>query len=552
MKSTSDNRFDPNFAAHLLLDIAHEQSVEQLLQKLIRSAMERPQSGLACVQIWLVDKGDRWSACPQQPKCPDQTHCLHLVAGGGKSLSDSRTGGARFDDPSSRMPLGVGLVGKVAATGRQLILRDLDKSSNGLAELDWLAQEQICGFNGSPITFKGEVLGVSTVFVREDMPDEALPWGQIFADHIGAAIANARAFEEIQRLKVQLEQQNTYLQEEVVEAKAFGDLVGQSAALRQIVSQIDLVAPTDASVIILGDTGTGKDLVAHEIHRRSRRRDNPLVRVNCASIPKELFESEFFGHVKGAFTGAIKDRPGRFETAEGGTLFLDEIGEVPMEMQSKLLRVLQEKRYERVGDDRTRHADVRVIAATNRDLKKALAAGRFREDLYYRLHVFPIHVTTLKERKDDIPLLAKHFVELSVKELRCPKPRLTRAAVARLQNYDWPGNVRELRNVIERAVILASGGSLYFDLPVTDSTPSLPSSTPHSGTKFGFEFLTDAEMQRRERENLVAVLESARWKLKGPDGAAELLGVKPTTLFSRLKKMGIRRPNVDDVAGETD
>ena len=367
--------------------------------------------------------------------------------------------------------------------------------------------------------------------------------GQIFADHIGAAIANARAFEEIQRLKAQLEQQNTYLQEEVVEAKAFGDLVGQSAALRQIISQIDLVALTEASVLILGETGTGKDLVAHEIHRRSRRKDNPLVRVNCASIPKELFESEFFGHVKGAFTGAIKDRPGRFETADGGTLFLDEIGEVPLEMQGKLLRVLQEKRYERVGDDRTRHADVRIIGATNRNLKKEVAAGRFREDLYYRLHVFPIHVTTLKERKDDIPLLAEHFVDLSVKELRCPKPRLTRAAVARLQNYDWPGNVRELRNVIERAVILARGGPLFFDLPTTDSAPPPTASTPHPGAKAGLEYFTEAEMERRGRENLVAVLETAGWKIKGTAGAAELLGVKPTTLLSRMKKMGLKRPS---------
>ncbi len=440
------------------------------------------------------------------------------------------------------MPLGVGFVGEVAATGRQVVRKGLNKRSEELAGLGFLEEEQIRGFNGAPISFKGEVLGVTAAFVRKDTPEEALPWGQIFADHIGAAIANARAFEEIQRLKAQLEQQNTYLQEEVVEAKAFGALVGQSAALRQVISQIDLVAPTEATVLILGETGTGKDLVAYEIHRRSQRKDNPLVRVNCASIPKELFESEFFGHVKGAFTGAVKDRAGRFETADGGTLFLDEIGEVPLEMQAKLLRVLQERRYERVGDDRTRHADVRVIAATNRDLKKEVAAGRFREDLYYRLHVFPIHVTTLKQRKDDIPLLAQHFVALSVKELRCPKPRLTRAAVAALQNYDWPGNVRELRNVIERAVILARGGPLLFDLPVTHSAPPPVSSAPYSGAKPGADFLTEAEMQRRERENLVAVLDRAGWKIKGADGAAELLGVKPTTLLSRMKKMEIKRP----------
>ena len=234
-------------------------------------------------------------------------------------------------------------------------------------------------------------------------------------------------FDEIKNLKAQLELQNAYLQEAVVEAKAFGDLVGQSAALRHIVSQIDLVAPTEASVLILGETGTGKELVAHEIHRRSKRKDGPLVRVNCASIPRELFESEFFGHVRGSFTGAVKDRAGRFETAEGGTIFLDEVGEIPLDVQNKLLRVLQEKRYERVGDDRTRRADVRIIAATNRDLKQAVAAGKFREDLYYRLNVFPINVPPLRERLDDIPSLTKHFVELSTRDLKCAKPRLTRA-----------------------------------------------------------------------------------------------------------------------------
>jgi transcriptional regulator with GAF, ATPase, and Fis domain len=331
-----------------------------------------------------------------------------------------------------------------------------------------------------------------------------------------------------------------------VEAKAFGDLVGQSAALRHIVSQIDLVAPTEASVLILGETGTGKELVAHEIHRRSARKEGPLVRVNCASIPRELFESEFFGHARGAFTGALKDRAGRFETAEGGTIFLDEVGEIPLDIQNKLLRILQEKRYERVGDDRTRRADVRIVAATNRDLKKAVSAGRFREDLFYRLNVFPIQVSPLRDRMDNIPLLAKHFVALSGRELKCAKPRLTRAAVAKLQNYDWPGNVRELRNAIERAVILARGGVLEFDLPITgQSAPAArPSHRPDSsaGSLAQPKFLTEAELERRERDNLLAVLAKANWKIKGPEGAAELLGVKPTTLLARMKKWGCKRP----------
>ena len=448
----------------------------------------------------------------------------------------------RFDDPHARMPLGFGFLGRVAAAGHQVIQHDLGQQLGELAGFDWLESEDIRACGATPIIFRGEVLGVIIGFTRAVLPEEGRLWGRVFADQVGAAIANARAFAEIQRLKAQLEQQNAYLQEEVGEARALGDLVGQSAALRQSVSQIDLVAPTEASVLILGETGTGKDLVALEIHRRSGRQAGPLVRVNCASIPKDLFESEFFGHVKGAFTSALKDRAGRFETAAGGTLFLDEIGEVPLDMQGKLLRVLQERRYERVGDDRTRHADVRIIAATNKDLKQAVAAGRFREDLFYRLHVFPIQVPPLRERKNDIPLLAQHFVELSARELRCPKPRLTRAGIARLQHYDWPGNVRELRNVIERAVILARGGPLHFDLPVTDGAPEPPSVKPNSGEQPGPAFLTEAEMIRRERENLVAVLERAGWRIKGASGAAELLGVKPTTLLSRVKKMGLRRP----------
>jgi DNA-binding NtrC family response regulator len=325
-------------------------------------------------------------------------------------------------------------------------------------------------------------------------------------------------------------------------AVAFGEIIGQSRAWRQIIRQIEMVAPTDATVLVLGETGTGKELIARELHRRSRRKDKPLVRVNCACIPKELYESEFFGHARGAFTSAIKDRIGRFEAAAGGTLFLDEVGEIPLELQSKLLRVLQEKSYERVGEEKTRHADVRIVAATNRALKKEVAAGRFREDLYYRLNVFPMQVVPLRDRKDDIPLLASYFIEISVKELGCPRPRLTRAGIEALQGYDWPGNIRELRNVIERAVIFAQGGALDFDVPGTSSLLDLTSFEPLDVEQAEPEYLTESEMRRRERENLFVVLQRTGWKIKGVDGAAELLGVKPTTLISRIEKLGLKRP----------
>ncbi|MDB6067904.1 MAG: fhlA 3 [Pedosphaera sp.] len=541
MNSVTNLRFNPDFARDLLLEIAQERSVENLLQKVVRRIIERP--AMACFRIWLVDKGDICPKCPMRSECSDQTRCLHSVASGNKTGSAPCDTGLNGEDCFARIPFGVRTVGKIAATGEPIVVQDLTKDTSELAQVEWVKREKLRGFNGTPIIFQGEMLGVVAGFTNIPVADEAPAWLRVLADHIAGAIVNARAFEQIQCLKGQLELENAYLQEEVVEARAFGDLVGQSAALRQTISQIDLVAPTDASVLILGETGTGKELVAREIHRRSRRKDKPLIRVNCASVPKELYESEFFGHVKGAFTGAIKDRAGRFETANGGTLFLDEIGEVPLELQSKLLRVLQEKHYERVGEDRTRQADVRIIAATNRDLKKEVEAGRFRQDLYYRLNVFPMQVATLKERREDIPLMAKHFIDLSVREMGCQRPRLTRAGVASLQAYDWPGNVRELRNVIERAVILARGGAMEFDLPAANSAATLPTQLRQTGDGAEPEFLTEPELQRREMENLRVILEKTRWKIKGADGAAELLGVKPTTLISRIKKMGLKPVN---------
>ena len=352
------------------------------------------------------------------------------------------------------------------------------------------------------------------------------------------------AMKELQRLKSQLEQENLFLHEEIKAEQGFGDIVGRSQALREVLGQIELVAPTDASVLILGESGTGKELVAHEIHKRSGRHQRPLVRVNCASIPKELYESEFFGHMKGAFTGALRDRAGRFEIADGGTLFLDEVGEIPLELQSKLLRVLQEQQYERVGDERTRQVDVRIIAATNRDLRRDVENGRFRQDLYYRLNVYPIEVTPLRHRKQDLPLLAVHFLELAAKKFNCPQPRITEAQVMKLQHYHWPGNVRELQNVIERAVITSRGHALRFDLPGLESergasAPSVKDAQEMSEA----DIIPEAEMQRREGENLLAALRRCNWKVGGPGGAAELLGVKSTTLLSRIKKLGLKKPD---------
>jgi formate hydrogenlyase transcriptional activator len=346
-----------------------------------------------------------------------------------------------------------------------------------------------------------------------------------------------KAYAEIKRMKERLEAENLYLQQEISSEQEFKDIIGQSRAVKQLLQRVELVAPTAASVLITGESGTGKELIARAIHEKSDRSERPLIRVNCAAIPAELFESEFFGHVKGSFTGAVKDRAGRFELADGGTIFLDEVGEIPIALQSKLLRVLQEGQYERVGDERTKKVDVRLIAATNRNLQEEVEAGNFREDLYFRLNVFPVNVVPLRERADDIPLLTEHFISLLSRKLNIPEPSLTNGSVKQLQGYSWKGNIRELQNIIERAIILSQGGSLKFDLPGNDvllstefNTDDQSSSTPY----------TENERIARDKENTIRALELSGNKISGAGGAAELLGIKPTTLASRLKNMDIR------------
>ena len=371
-----------------------------------------------------------------------------------------------------------------------------------------------------------------------------------YRDDVGRIVGTVVAMSSIERQKT-LERENEMLQAEV--RQEFGNIIGESPALEKVMSQIATVAPTGASVLILGESGTGKELVARAIHDMSARNGRPLVRVNCASVPKELFESEFFGHVRGAFTGAIKDRAGRFELADGGTLFLDEIGEIPLDLQSKLLRVLQEGHFERLGEERTRAVDVRIITATNRDLLSEAKAGRFRLDLYYRLSVFPIELPTLRERAGDIPLLAQHFIKQAAHRLGVVRPRLTRLHEHELQAYDWPGNVRELQNVVERAVILARGGRLRFELPQrTALEPAinrrrLTQASGTAGNAADLETADDAELSLdelvvREREIVTAALRRRNWKIYGTDGASALLSVKPTTLASMMKRLNITRP----------
>lgn len=348
------------------------------------------------------------------------------------------------------------------------------------------------------------------------------------------------AYDEITRLNEELRRERDYLREEVKFALNFGEIVGTSKAIERVLEQVELVAPTDANVVIFGESGTGKELIASAIHERSERRDKPIVRVNCGAIPRELFESEFFGHMKGAFTGALRHRLGRFELADGGTLFLDEVGEIPLDLQSKLLRVLQEGAFERVGEDKTRSVNIRLIAATNRDLKAEVQAKRFREDLYFRLNVVPIEVPPLRERLEDVPQLATHFIDLACKKLKRATPRITQSDVLQLQRYDWPGNIRELQNIIDRAVILSQDGRLRFHMPHAE--PRASSATITTARSAEAEITPEMERKQRDRESIIAALRKSNGKVSGAGGAAEILGIKPTTLASRMKSLGIEKP----------
>jgi PAS domain S-box-containing protein len=350
------------------------------------------------------------------------------------------------------------------------------------------------------------------------------------------------AVAENARLREELERERDYLREEVNVAMNFGRIVGKSPALKQMLAQVEAVARTPANVLVLGESGVGKELVARAIHARSKRAEGPLVKVNCASIPKELFESEFFGHIKGAFTGAHRDRVGRFQLADGGTIFLDEVGEIPVELQGKLLRVLQESEFERVGDDVTRTVDVRIIAATNRDLERLVLDGEFREDLFYRLSVFPIRVPPLRERKEDLVQLAQHFLDTACREFGRGALTLNRTQLQTILAYDWPGNIRELKNVIERAVILSHGNVLRLDLSLPQEASSAEPPSPVGATPNDNGILTERDLKALQKNNLLAALEQANWRVSGPGGAAELLGVRPTTLADRIKAYKISKP----------
>jgi PAS domain S-box-containing protein len=386
-------------------------------------------------------------------------------------------------------------------------------------------------YTSTPIWENGELKGAVVVF-------------RDISERVRIESERDQAFNEINQLKELLEQERDYLREEIQLTVNFGEIIGESQALKKTFSQIDAVAKTPTSVLILGESGVGKEMVARAIHAHSDRAKHPMVKVNCASIPKELFESEFFGHVKGSFTGAHRDRIGKMQLANDGTLFLDEVGEIPLDLQSKLLRALQENEFERVGDEKTQSVDVRIIAATNRDLEDEVRAGRFREDLFYRLSVFPLTVPPLRERIADIAPLAQHFLNVFCTQLGRTPPALTKTNVGNLKQHSWPGNIRELKNIIERAVILTSSGNkLKFDI-ASHSKNGIGQDTMIIDPEYlDSDILTDSELLEFQKNNLRKAMIKSGWKISGEGGAARLLDIKPSTLAYRLSQLSIKKPD---------
>jgi formate hydrogenlyase transcriptional activator len=389
-----------------------------------------------------------------------------------------------------------------------------------------------------PLTTARKRLGTLVFASKQEAAydDADLEFLRHLTNQVAVAFENALAFDCIEVLKEKLEKEKVYLEEEIRTDQNFEEIVGESPALRRVLKEVETVAPTDSTVLIHGETGTGKELIARALHQLSPNRQRTFVKLNCAAIPSGLLESELFGHEKGAFTGAIAQKVGRFELAHQGTLFLDEVGDIPVELQPKLLRVLQEQEFERLGSTRTIRVRVRLVAATNRDLPRMVADGQFRSDLYYRLNVFPITLPALRERHEDIPRLVRHFTQRFARRMGRRIETISADAMEALMRYGWPGNVRELENVIERAVILSPGTALQ--IPAADLKAAAKVTPPPNGNADGHVSLADAE-----RDHIVRTLRETDWVLSGPNGAAARLGMKRTTLQSKMKKLGIARPH---------
>lgn len=467
-----------------------------------------------------------------------ESNSLKLISLEGLTESDFFKVGKEYDLQESRISAWVLENQKVVTRG------DLKREQQSLNEKRLVA-EGIQSYCVIPLVAMGKSIGTFSVWSETEnrYTESDVELLREVANQVALAIANMKSYEEIASLKARLEKENVYLQEEIRCEHNFEEIVGDSPALLTLLRQVDQVAPADSTVLIYGETGTGKELIARAIHDRSHRKNRPLVKVNCSAISAGLVESELFGHAKGAFTGAFERRIGRFELADGGTIFLDEVGELPLDTQVKLLRVLQEREFEPVGSNRSVHVDVRIICATNRNLEEAIAAGTFRSDLYYRLNVFPLEVPPLRERRADIDQLAKFFVSRFARKLGKNITGISEAATEKLLSYSWPGNIRELQNVIERALILCNGPILDLE----SDLGSIPASSVSSEPPLEVEAVPYADepplktLQEVERAHILAVLEQTHGVIEGSHGAAKTLGMHPNTLRHRMEKLGIKR-----------
>jgi formate hydrogenlyase transcriptional activator len=497
--------------------MASSLDLQQVLTTITQGLVDELDGAFA--RIWLLGPGDLCADCYKAADCTNRARCLHLEASAG--LYSSLNGEYR------RIPLGAFKIGKIAQGFGSMYTNDIF-GDNRLPNKQWMRDNGLHSFAGYPLKFRWELLGVIAMFGQRPLSEEEFERLAAFANQAAIAIKNAQLFTEVAQLKNRLEAENLYLREEIKSQHNFEEIIGESPRIMAVLQHIEQVAPTDSTVLIRGDTGTGKELIARAIHHLSPRRARSLVKVNCGAIPATLVESELFGHEKGSFTGALQRRIGRFELADGGTIFLDEVGELPLDAQVKLLRVLQEREVERVGSGHSTKVDVRVIAATNRDLHTAVQAGSFRADLLYRLNVFPIEVPPLSARTSDIPLLVNRFVIKFSSKIGKKIDGVSQATMDRLTTYSWPGNIRELENVIERATILAKGSLLQIDDVLLQGSSAMVPPTSDS-------------LEEIERTHVLRVLRDTSWVIEGTRGAAARLGLHPNTLRSRMQKLGIKK-----------
>lgn len=504
----------------IALQMTSSLNLQEVLTSITKGLVDEIEAAFA--RIWLMEPGDICQTCYMAHICPNRDVCLHLKASSG--IYNSLNGEYR------RVPFDSLKIGRIASEKRPVYTNQAI-GDDRIQNQKWIKDKGFKSFAGYPLIFRKEVLGVVALFSGKRISSSDFKHLELFANQAATAIKNAKLFEEVETLNNRLLAENVYLQQEIKKTHNHDEMIGGSPSFLKTLSMVEQVASTDATVLILGETGTGKELIARAIHNSSSRKRHPFIKVNSTALSASLIESELFGHNKGAFTGSSGGRAGRFEIADQGTLFLDEIGDFQYQLQPKLLRVLQEGAFERVGGNRTIKVDVRLIAATNADLGQSVKDGTFRQDLYYRLNVFPILLPSLRERQADILPLAMHFAEKynlkHKKSVKSISPGLADA----LQRYQWPGNIRELENIIERAVIISNGPELYLD-------------EMFQGMVEPISFRPNAKsLKEVERNHILKIIEQCGWVIEGENGAARLLELHPATLRSRMKKLGIQRPS---------